>query len=342
VFQKEYEVANITVKVADLVNKSVQMLCDAGVPVKDAQSVVETLLDAEVAGVETHGFMRLTSYVERIKLGFISPVSNVSVKEVGDHMFLVNGGSSLGQIVTLKALDVCLKEVRKGGFSLAAIGNSNHFGTVGYYTRLTAKEGYIAFLASNASATMPPYGSIENLLGTNPFAVSFPAGKYNNFTIDIAMTNVAKGKIRLYEKRGKEIPLGWAMDTNGNDTTDPVAALAGGLLPMGNHKGYGLGVVVDMLCGILTDSNLGFEIESMFKTTRVANIGHFMVLLDISRFIPLAAFEKRVEQWFDKIKAAKLRPGFEEVLIPGEPEIRKVALKGETIDVLDKTIASIM
>jgi LDH2 family malate/lactate/ureidoglycolate dehydrogenase len=334
--------AKITVKVSDLVKKSEEMLRDAGVPEEDARAVVKTLLDAEVLGVETHGFMRLTSYVERIKSGLISPVAKITAKEVGDHLFLVDGGSSLGQIVTLKALDICLKEVRKGGFALAAIGNSNHFGTVGHYTRLAAKEGYIAFLASNASASMPPYGSIENLLGTNPFAVSFPAGKYKNFTIDIAMTTVARGKIRLYGKKGESIPVGWALDSHGNDTTDPEAALAGGLLPMGNHKGYGLAVMIDMLCGILTGSSLSFEIESMFKATRNANIGHFMMLLDISRFIPLAVFEKRVEQWFDKLKSAKLRPGFEEILVPGEPEIRKDAAKGETIDVLDKTLESIM
>ena len=233
-------------------------------------------------------------------------------------------------------------EARKGGFALASIGNSNHHGTLGYYTRLAAKEGFIAILASNASASMPPYGSIENILGTNPFAVSFPAGKYENFTIDVAMTTVARGKIRMYEKKGKEIPLGWAMDAEGNDTTNPTAAMAGGLLPMGDHKGYGLAVVVDMLCGILTGSNLSFEIETMFKTTRNANIGHFMMLLDISRFIPLEAFEKRVEQWFDKMKAAKLRPGFEEVIIPGEPENKRNAAKSETIEVLDKTVESIM
>lgn len=283
------------------------MLTGEGVPVSDAETVIASIQEAEVCGVESHGYMRLPSYVERIKKGLIKPNPEIKIEKRGECMLRVDGDCGLGQIITMTALERCMEEAKAHGMCTAAISNSNHFGTCGYYGRIAARRGFISFIATNAAASMPPFGGMENMFGTNPFSVSFPAGKYDNFTIDIAMSAVARGKIRIYDKTNREIPLGWAMDAEGHDTTDPHKALEGGLLPMGGHKGYGLAIVIDMLCGILTGARLSNEIETMFKATTPAEIGHFIAVIDPSRLMDMTDFTSRIEAWFDEIKSSKLR-----------------------------------
>lgn len=329
--------AKVTVDLAALNRRAVEILMEANLSREDAETVVATLQEAELCGVESHGYVRLLSYAERIRKDLIASKADIQINQVADNMLLVDAGNGLGQIVTMKALDRCMEEAAQRGSCFAFIRNSNHFGTCGYYSRIAARKGFVAIVASNASATMPPFGGVDNMLGTNPMAVSFPAGKYDNFTLDMAMSAVAKGKIRIYEKMGKEIPLGWAMDAEGNDTTDPAKAIDGGLLPMGGHKGYGLAMVVDLLCGILSGAKVSQEIESMFNATRPAELGHMIMILDPSRLVPMDVFTARVEKWFEELKSSSLRKGFEQILIPGELENKKAGVIPEKILLLDKT-----
>lgn len=334
--------AKIKIKLEELNRNSIEMLTREGVSQEDAEIVIQCIQEAEFYGVESHGYMRLSSYVDRLKKRLINPVPNISMEKMGDSILKVDGDGGLGQVVTQKALERCMEEAQEHGVCIAAIANSNHFGTCGYFGRIAARKGFIAFITSNAAASMPPFGGMDNLLGTNPFAVSFPAGKYDNFTLDIALTTVARGKIRIYDKMNKEIPIGWAMDAQGRDTTSAREALEGGLLPMGGHKGYGMAMAVDMLCGVLSGAKLSHEIESMFKTTRPAELGHFIAIIDLSKLIDMNMFTKRVEEWFDTIKGAKLREGYQEVLIPGELENGKRQAETDYIEILDKTLESIL
>ncbi len=326
----------------EYLNNTVQaVLQGAGINPADAEFVADSLIDAEIRGVESHGLMRLESYIERINKKLINVHPNISVVNENGSIIQVNGDNGLGQVITKKALDICMERADESAIAFATIKNTNHFGTAGYYSRLAACKGYIAFAASNASPTMPPFGGIDPLLGTNPFAVSFPAGKYNNFTLDIAMSAVAKGKIRLYEKEGKEIPLGWAMDSLGNDTANPTEAINGGLLPMGGYKGYGLAMIVDLLCGLISGAKLSFETESMFASDSISGIGHFLGVIKIDKLMPIDIFEQKVENWFETLKGSKTRPGVTEIFIPGEIENQKKKNVGESILVLDKTLDAI-
>lgn len=332
--------AKETVPVAQLREKSTKALLSLGVAPEEAETVVDSLLDAEIRGVASHGMIRLPAYADRIKKGIINVRPNIRLNRTGS-VLTVDGDNGLGQVVTFSALKKCMEIADETGSACALIKNSNHFGTAGFYSRLAAEKGYIALVASNASANMPPFGGIQPMLGTNPFAVSFPAGRYDNFTIDIAMSAVAKGKIRIYASEGREIPIGWAMDAEGNDTTDPEKAIAGGLLPMGGHKGYGLAMVVDMLCGVLGGAKLSYESESMFSAGAVAGTGHFIWLLRIESIMPIEAFTARVEDWFERIKNTPTRPGVPEILIPGELENRKAAEGAAELQVSEKIMAEI-
>lgn len=315
---------------------------EASVPAADAGIVADNLISADLCGLSSHGLMRVRPYVRRIRAGLTNPTPRITHEQVGQSMFRIDGDRALGQVAVMYALELCMKRAEESGHAIAVINHMNHLGMASFYTRKAAERGFLAFVCTNASPTMAPYGGSECLLGTNPFSVSFEAGKYDNFTLDIATTAVARGKIRMYEKEGKPLPLGWALDAGGNDTTDPAEALAGSLLPMGAHKGYGLAMIVDLLSGVLAGADLSCEAESMFNATAPANTGCYLSLVDIKRFVPMETFTARVEGWLDRIKASAPRPGFREVLIPGELENRRFAAKPEELSLLDKTYQELL
>jgi LDH2 family malate/lactate/ureidoglycolate dehydrogenase len=333
--------AKVKVNLAELNEKAKLMLTREGVPEEDAEVVIKSIQEAEVCGVESHGYTRLSSYVQRINKGLMNTNPNIKIEKCADSLLKVDADKALGQVVTSTVLDRCIEEAKAHGCCMAIINNSNHFGTCGYYGRIAARQGMIAIIASNGAPCMPPFGGMENMLSTSPLSVSFPAGKYDNFTIDMAMSCVARGKIRVYDKMNKEIPLGWATDSEGNDTTDPKKALEGSLLPIGGHKGYGLAMVVDMLCGVLSGGKISSEIETMFKATIPSDLGHFIAIIDPSKLINMDFFITRVENWFDEIKASPKRAGFAEILIPGELENRKATIIPEEIEIIDKTLETI-
>ena len=329
--------AQLELKIEEVRVLSQRIFENAGVPGQDAAVVVDNLITADVLGVASHGLMRVAAYVGRIKKGLTNPVPQIGVKKVADNMFKVNADHALGQVAAMRALELCMEQAKKSGNAIAVINHMNHIGMVSYYTKKAAEHGLLAFACTNASPTMAPFGGLDCLLGTNPFSVSFGAGKYDNFTLDVATAAVARGKIRMYQKEGKLLPQGWAIDAEGNDTTDPAEALKGSLLPMAAHKGYGLAMIIDALSGIVADADLSCEAESMFNATVPANTGCYMSVVDVRRFVEPETFTARAEKWFDRIKASKLRPGFSEVFIPGEIENRKAKQAAGTFKLLDKT-----
>lgn len=307
-----------------------------GLNERDAGIVSGALMDAEASGVESHGIMRLKAYMDRLECGLASAHPDIEIRQNGAAI-QVDGGNGLGQIVMSRAAEECIQTARHYGVAVAAVRRSNHFGTAAYYASQIARAGCIGFAATNAGAAMAPFGGMDTLLGTNPFAVAFPA-RDQIFCADMATSAAAKGKIRIYAKQGKAIPLGWALDAEGNDTTDALAAVEGILLPMGGHKGYSLAMAVDALCGLLSGANLSCESPSMFESGRSSDVGHFVCAVHIAHFRPLREFEDRAQRWFERIKSSRPRPGMT-VMIPGEPESERRAAAGERLDILQETMA---
>ena len=309
----------------------------AGVCGADAEVTADNLISADVCGLSSHGLMRVTPYVRRIRAGLTNPKPQIRHEQISDHMFKVHGDGALGQVGATYAMNLCMESALRTGSAIVVVNHINHIGMAGYYTKQAARKGLLAFMCTNASPTMAPFGGVDRLLGTNPFCVSFPAGKYQDFTLDVATTATARGKIRMYQKENRPIPLGWATDAQGNDTTDPAAALAGTLLPMGGHKGYGLAMIVDALSGILAGADLSCEAEGMFEATTPANTGCYISVVDIRRFLPLDGFTERSEQWLDRIKNSHVKPGVQEILIPGEIENRRAAQADGKVPLLEQT-----
>lgn len=294
-----------------------------GVPAPDAEILADALLDADLHGSATHGLSRLGIYLKRIELGQIDPRAELVVEHRRSAVLVVDAANGLGQVQAARTLEHMLPLAREHGVVAATIRRSQHFGALGYYAGRAAREGMILLATSNGEPAMSPAGGYDPFFGTNPIAASFPTGRGWPVTIDLATSVVARGNIIAASREGYPIPEGWALDPDGNPTTDAERALAGTVLTMAGHKGYALALMVEMLSGVLSGAAVGPEIGSMYRQLdRPQDVGHFFCLLDIEAFIELDEFVRRVDRTIDQLKAGRRRPGVDEILVPGERSAR--------------------
>jgi LDH2 family malate/lactate/ureidoglycolate dehydrogenase len=298
----------------------------AGVDPNDAIVFASVLVDADVQGVSTHGVSRLNIYMQRIEKGLIDPKAKLTTDRAFGSVLSLDAGNGLGQIQAMKALDQLMPLARANGIAAATIRNSQHFGTLSYYCNRAAEEDLILLAMSNCEPAMSPAGGYQPFFGTNPIATSFPTDKGYNVKIDMATAVTARGNIIMAQKKGQAIPEGWALDPDGNPTTDASQALLGTVLTMAGHKGYALALMIEVFSSVLSGSAIGPEIGSMYKNMdRKQDVGHFFCLFSIEAFLDLAEFKQRLGDTIDKIKASKKRTGTDEILVPGERSSRKAA-----------------
>lgn len=320
-----------------------QLATAMGVAAEDAALFAETLVDADLHGVSTHGVSRLNIYLKRIQAGLIEPKAALTVDRQRGSILALNAGNGLGQVQARKALEMLLPLAGQYGVAAATIRNSQHFGALSWYCNYAARQRMVLLAVSNCEPAMAPEGGYEPFFGTNPIAASFPTGKGFSVKIDLATAGVARGNIIAAQKKNQPIPLGWALDPDGNPTTDASQALLGTVLTMAGHKGYALALLVELLSGVLSGAAIGPDVGSMYKNLdRKQDVGHFFCLLDISAFLDYSEYLRRIDATIDRIKASKKRPGVEEILVPGERSSRKAAAYGaEGIPVSDETLAEL-
>jgi LDH2 family malate/lactate/ureidoglycolate dehydrogenase len=198
---------------------------------EDASILAESLVQANLRGVDSHGVARVGIYVKRLKMGLTNPRPNVEVVQESAATLLVDGDNGMGQVVGVRALDLGLDKARESGGVSVGVRRSNHYGAGAYYVQRAVAKDTIAFAYSNAPPTMAPWGGVDPYVGTNPYAYGVPAGEHRPIILDMATSIVARGKIILAAERGDSIPEGWAVDKQGNPTTDAREALEGSVLP---------------------------------------------------------------------------------------------------------------
>lgn len=293
-----------------------------GLPKHDAELVADTLVQADLWGHQSHGVMRTFWYAARIQTGAMKPVTEPELVVDGGAIAVIDGRDGVGQVIASYAMREAIKRSKKHGIGAVAVRNSGHFGTAMYYTRMASQEGCVGFMSTNASPAMAPWGGREKLIGTNPWSLAAPAGRYAPMMLDIANTAVARGKLYLARQRGEEIPEGWAIDQDGRPTTDPIAGIAGNILPFAEHKGYAIATMMDVLSGILSGSRFGADVVGPYVTEGRSGVGHLAIALNIEAFRPLLDFNSDMERLVDGIKNASRAPGTEEIFYPGELEAR--------------------
>jgi LDH2 family malate/lactate/ureidoglycolate dehydrogenase len=296
-----------------------------GVPSADAAISAEVLIDADLMGIESHGIAHLPwhpGYAPGLKRGIVNPRANITVVRDSPVAATWDAGGGIGVLTSKKAMDACIEKARTTGIGMVAVRNGRHFGAAGYYAHMAAKLDMVGMAMCNVPPIALAAGGRERVYGTNPIAFGAPVASGDPFLLDIATTAVAGGKLEIAARQGKPIPHGWAVDAEGDDTDDPTVLRKGGaLLPLGSrletssHKGYGLGLMVDILSGILPGSGSGLFVD---RATLVQ--GHWFAAWRIDAFRDPEEFKRDMKQLVDHIRATKPEPGVDAVLIPGDPE----------------------
>jgi LDH2 family malate/lactate/ureidoglycolate dehydrogenase len=302
------------------------VLISLNVPSESALIAADVLVMADLMGVDSHGVQRLTRYTGGIRLGSVNTKAKMRVVNQSTSTALIDGDAGLGQATAHKAMELTIEKAEESGVSIVAVRNSHHFGMAGYYALQAVRKNMIGLVMTNSEALVAYTHALGRDLGTNPIAVSSPAKTPPPILFDAAMAVVPIGKVEVYSKECKKIPLGWAMLPDGKLADDPAEVLAkkGAVLPlgglgeeMGGHKGSGLSLVVDLLCGVLTGANWGRNVKHTINT-EPANVGHFMLAIDIQRFMPLDQFLANVEKFREYLKTLPKISEDSQIWIPGE------------------------
>jgi LDH2 family malate/lactate/ureidoglycolate dehydrogenase len=294
-----------------------------GIRAEDAQVVAEVLLDANLHGVPSHGFQRVPIYMQRVHAGLARGTEGLSAVAEAGALCRIDADYALGPAAAVKALERALGLARQLGVGVVAVGRSTHFGAAGYYARRAAKEGFVSITITNATARMAPYGASEAFLGTNPLAIGIPLAGRAPFVLDIASSVAAQGTITRAKEMGTEIPLGLALDAQGAPTSDPVAALAGSLLPMAGTKGSGLALAIALLVVLLGEADCDDEMASLYNDSdRLQNTGHVFIAIEPSR---LRTDPARISGMIDRLLALRSANAVSAIAYPGARSARLAA-----------------
>lgn len=309
----------------------------AGASPSDAKLAADVLVRTEMRGVKSHGLRSLPMYLNQLRRGGADPHHDVEVVNGAAGTALVDARAGLGLAVAAKATDLAIDRARANGIGLVAVRNSNHFGAAGYYALRCAEKGLIGLVMSNGSTIMRVTGSRGSVLSNAPFAYGFPAPNFP-VVLDIAMSAAAGGRIRVAAERGELLPEGWIVNSLGLDSRDPNEYVNGGsLVPIGDHKGYGLAIMVTVLGAMLSGAALNVG-KWMAEPEKPTDAGHAFIAISIESLCPLNEFLNRMQALADKVHGAEKRPGVSRILLPGEIEHEKeqaarsagVALEQET------------
>lgn len=292
-----------------------------GFSAEGAAMAADSLVDADLRGVSSHGAIRLPVYCARIERKVVLPDGPLDVVVDFGAVAVVDGHNTLGQISGAKAMRLAIDKA--GQFGVAAVGvrNSHHYGTAAYFAEMAADRDMVGFSTTNTNPLMPPVGGLARKVGNNPLSVAVPAGRHRPMLLDMACSTVAQGKLQLAAKKGVPIPLGWATDSEGNPTTDPQKAMAGFLCSVGGPKGFGLAMVLDLLSGPLVGANCGAGVSMLTGVfDRYQNCGHLFIVLDVAKFCDVAAFKGKVDDYIDYVKDCPVNSSVDGVYMPGEME----------------------
>ncbi len=301
--------------------------------------LIDTFKYADRRGLNSHGVGRLPLYIHKINAGHLNHVDEIETVSEHGAISILDAHNGFGQIAGIHALEEGIKKADEYGVGIVGVRNSNNFGTAGYFGYKAAEQGYIALIFANSAPALAPTGGTKPLFGTNPICYAFPGtDKHPPIVLDMAVTAVARGKIRLAAKNNEKIPYGWAVDKEGNPTNDPIKAIEGLLLPIGDYKGYGLALLVDILAGLLTGSEYAGGVKPLGKLNEDSRNGHMFIVINKSFFLNKSEYRDKIDFLWDAVRNCGNEGS---VFLPGEKGDILSGNKEGTIELSDKQIEEI-
>ncbi|KPL17014.1 MAG: hypothetical protein AMJ92_12210 [candidate division Zixibacteria bacterium SM23_81] len=328
---RESGAAEITIEPGKATAFGMDVLSQLEVPSEKGEICIEAFLFGSLRGIDSHGFFALLPrLVREIRAGMIDPKADVRIVKAKTSTLLIDGCSGPGPVAASQSMKEAIRLCRESGIGAVSAYNCYHFGAASFYGFQAVKQDLIGLTFGNATPRVVPYGGREGVHGTNPMSFAIPAKKYPPLVVDIATSASSAGKINKALKKGERIPEGWALDRDGNPTSDPEKALQGFLLPMAGHKGYGLGLIVDILTGALTGSFCGKEVPPLDDLTTPYGASFFMLALDPGCFAGIDVFKEKVDRLIEDCITCPPMEGFERVYFPGELEAMEEAKRTRT------------
>jgi LDH2 family malate/lactate/ureidoglycolate dehydrogenase len=309
---------------------------------EDAEISADVLLAADLRGIDTHGISRLKYYSDRLKSGITRAAVKLDIVSETPTTAVIDCNLGLGHASAARAMTVAIEKAKHSGLGAVAVRNATHFGIAGYFPLLAEREGMIGIAMTNARPAVAPTFSTQPMFGTNPIAVAAPTDEEFPFWFDAALSTVQRGNIEVAAREGEPLPGGWAVDENGNAVTDAKALLrklndgSGALLALGGagedfggHKGFGLSLIVELLCAALQNGDYLTKLAGGVEggSSQTYRLGHFFLAINVGAFIPLASFRKTAGDMMRELRGARRSPGATRIWTPGEKEFATMQIR---------------
>ena len=299
-----------------------ELLSCNGVRSDVAYHVAEGLVQASVRGVDSHGVRLLPHYLRALDAGRLNPSPEYHFEHTAASTGRLDGDHTFGHAAGAAGMEHAIELARENGIGAVTVYNSSHFGAAAYFSLMAAQQSMIGISSTHADALMLSHGGKRPFFGTNPICFAAPCRDEEPFCLDMATTLVTWNKLLRVRDEGGHLPAGWATDEEGEDTQDPQQTVA--LYPIGGYKGFGLGMMVDILCGLLTGMPFGRHISRMYADPLEERryLGHFFMALRVDCFVPLDEFTERMQQMMVEVRSEPPRDTGDAVQVPGDPEKR--------------------
>jgi len=314
------EKLDIKVDATELRQMVARKLERAGLIRPHAEQTADVLVSADIRGVYSHGVIRVEHYVKRLLANSLNKNPKFAFQKLRSGCGLFNADGGMGHVAGIEAMNHAIEMATTCGIAMVGIVDSSHCGALSYFVSQAAQKETIGIAMTPSDKLVAPFGGCQPFFGANPLAMGFPCKRNPAVIIDMATSNVAFGKILHAREKGISIPEGWGLDEDGRPTTDP--HLVRSLTPFGGFKGYAIGMAIDVLAGILVGAKFGPHIKAMYEDYETKReLSGLMIAIDPATFISADDFMTQMDALVDQLHEAAPGPGFEKVLVPGDPEL---------------------
>jgi LDH2 family malate/lactate/ureidoglycolate dehydrogenase len=296
---------------------------DAGCGQRHAAEIADCLVQSNLWGIDSHGVIRVPEYLARFRNGAMNSRPNMRTLHSAPGFDVLDADNSAGYIAGRAAMSRAIELAADSAIAAAGVINSNHCGATALYARMAADLGMVGIAMTNVAPNMVMPGAGRPITGNNPLAIAIPTFAEFPFVLDISLSAVAGGKLLVAARKGESIPLGWATDKQGRPTTDAQAGFDGYLLPMGGHKGFGLSLAIDILCGLITGGSFQDHVKSMYRfPADPSRTAHLMLVINPQAWMSRESLRERMAEFLATVKDTPVTEAGGEILLPGELEYR--------------------